>query len=130
MYTRGAKDDYNAWAAATGDARWSWSGLALWRTKVCTAWLIVHPPLAHWSFVSQHEKWTGPPGGRSAAGQYNPLVHGYLGPIRTGLTWSAPDSFNARNIANVNSRPTEFRNKLDGNDGEPIGLCTSLFLGF
>jgi choline dehydrogenase len=34
VYSRGAADDYNAWAAATGDNGWSWDALKPYSRKV------------------------------------------------------------------------------------------------
>lgn len=34
VYSRGAADDYNAWAATTGDCGWSWEALGPYFARV------------------------------------------------------------------------------------------------
>ncbi|KAJ2926838.1 hypothetical protein H1R20_g10291, partial [Candolleomyces eurysporus] len=102
VYTRGAGDDYDAWAKITGDPGWSWKSLI--------------------PFIKRNEKWVAPLGGRNITGQYDPQVHGYNGNTLVSLVQSEPTEFDRRFMQSAQQLNGEFPFNLDPNSGDPIGV--------
>ncbi|KAJ2919058.1 hypothetical protein MD484_g1337, partial [Candolleomyces efflorescens] len=102
VYTRGASDDYDAWARITGDSGWKWDSL--------------------YPLIKRHEKWVPPLGGRNITGQYDPQVHGYNGNTLVSLVQSESTEFDRRIIQSTQQVGGEFPFNLDPNSGSPIGV--------
>ncbi|KAF5310450.1 hypothetical protein D9611_012317 [Ephemerocybe angulata] len=103
VYTRGASDDYDAWAKITGDPGWSWNAL--------------------FPLYKIHEKWLPPLGGRNITGQYDPRVHGYNGKTQVSLIQKSPDEFDLRALnTSTQYLCKDFPFNLDPNSGTPLGL--------
>ncbi|RXW22268.1 hypothetical protein EST38_g3579 [Candolleomyces aberdarensis] len=101
VYTRGAADDYDAWARMTGDQGWTWRSL--------------------FPVILRHEKWVAPLGGRDITGQYDPRVHGVNGNTLVSLPQSAPRDFERRIIQTTRDLRRDFPFNLDPNSGNPLG---------
>ncbi|KAJ7139034.1 pyranose dehydrogenase [Mycena epipterygia] len=101
LYTRGSRDDYDRYAALTGDEGWSWDQLL--------------------PYFLKSERWTAPADMHDTRGQFNPAVHGRDGPISVSLTgFSYPAS--ARVFKTTAELPEEFPFNLDMNSGTPLGV--------
>ncbi|KAJ2920835.1 hypothetical protein H1R20_g16258, partial [Candolleomyces eurysporus] len=101
VYTRGSVDDFDNWGRVTGDPGWSWRAL--------------------WPYITRHEKWVQPAGGRDPSGQFDPRVHGYRGKVSVSLAWSGPTDHDNRTAKNAELQK-EFPVILDQNAGRPIGI--------
>ncbi|TEB33993.1 pyranose dehydrogenase [Coprinellus micaceus] len=101
VYTRGAADDYDAWARITGDPGWSWKRI--------------------FPYAKKHERWMAPVGGRNITGQYDPKVHGYSGNTHVSLRQTPAEPFDERLFQTTRELP-EFPFSLDPNSGYPLGL--------
>ncbi|KAJ7768526.1 aryl-alcohol oxidase-like protein [Mycena metata] len=100
-YTRGSRDDFDRYAALTGDAGWSWESLL--------------------PYFFKNERWTEPADGHDTRGQFDPRVHGTHGLTSVSLTgFSYPAS--ARVIATTAELPDIFPFNLDSNSGFPLGV--------
>jgi len=102
VYTRNSIDDYNRFAAVTGDPGWSWDRLLPYFFKT--------------------EKWTPPVDHHDTRGQYNPAVHSTKGinsVSLAGLNWPI---FSQHIIEATKELPDEWPFNLDMNSGKPIGL--------
>ncbi|KAJ7856682.1 aryl-alcohol oxidase-like protein [Mycena olivaceomarginata] len=101
FYTRGSMDDFNRYAALTGDPGWSWDEI--------------------FPYFLKNEKWTPPADGHDTSGQFNPAVHSTHGLTEVslpGFMWSlAP-----RVIQATRELPDEFPFNLDMNSGRPLGI--------
>ncbi|RXW22283.1 hypothetical protein EST38_g3581 [Candolleomyces aberdarensis] len=102
IYTRGAADDYDAWARITGDQRWTWKSL--------------------FPVILRHEKWVAPLGGRDITGQYDPRVHGLKGNVFVSLSQIGPSDFERRVIQTTQDLRRDFPFNLDPNSGTPLGV--------
>ncbi|KAJ2920802.1 hypothetical protein H1R20_g16290, partial [Candolleomyces eurysporus] len=102
IYTRGAADDYDAWARMTGDQRWTWKSL--------------------FPVILRHEKWVAPLGGRDITGQYDPRVHGLKGNVFVSLSQIGPSDFERRVIQTTQDLRRDFPFNLDPNSGTPLGV--------
>ncbi|RXW12924.1 hypothetical protein EST38_g12931 [Candolleomyces aberdarensis] len=107
VYTRGAGDDYDAWARITDDLGWSWNSLI--------------------PFIKRNEKWVSPLGGRNITGQYDPRVHGYNGNTFVSLVQSEPTEFDRRFMQSAQQLSGEFPFNLDPNSSDPIGVSELMF---
>ncbi|KAJ7471308.1 pyranose dehydrogenase [Mycena galericulata] len=101
FYTRGSAEDYNRYAAVTGDDGWSWNNLL--------------------PYFFKNEKWTAPADGHDTRGQFDPAVHSTTGLTLVSLTgFSYPAS--ARVLQTTKELPDEFPFNLDMNSGTPLGV--------
>ncbi|KAF8989830.1 pyranose dehydrogenase [Cyathus striatus] len=101
-YTRGSADDYDRWAAATGDEGWNWKNML--------------------PYIWKNEHFVLPGDGHSIDGQFNPKYHSF-----TGINFVTVTGY-ARPFDNVYLQASkelenEFPFDLDMNDGTPLGLC-------
>ncbi|TEB26743.1 pyranose dehydrogenase [Coprinellus micaceus] len=101
VYSRGAADDYNSWAATTGDSDWKWDALQ--------------------PYFRKNERLVAPPGGRDVTGEYDPRLHGTNGRVFVSLPAQDATDFDQRCL-NVTANQPEFPFYLDMNDGRPNGL--------
>ncbi|KIJ57097.1 GMC oxidoreductase [Sphaerobolus stellatus SS14] len=101
FYTRGPEDDYNRYAAVTGDPGWSWNSLQ--------------------PHIRKNEHWTEPTDHHNTAGQFNPAVHGFQGINAVSLA-GFPSSIDDRVIQTTKQLSGEFPFNLDMNSGKPLGV--------
>ncbi|KAJ6535897.1 pyranose dehydrogenase [Mycena vulgaris] len=100
-YTRGSRDDFDRYAALTGEAGWSWDRLL--------------------PYFFKNERWTTPADGHDTQGQFDPHVHSTRGMTSVSLTgFSYPAS--ARVIQTTAELSDEFPFNLDMNSGTPLGV--------
>ncbi|KAJ7644922.1 aryl-alcohol-oxidase from pleurotus Eryingii [Roridomyces roridus] len=100
-YTRGSAEDFDRFAAATGDKGWSWDEML--------------------PYFLKNEKWTEPADKHNTTGQYNPAAHGKTGITAVSLPGYAWPIFDLV-TETAASMPDEFPFVLDYNAGKPIGL--------
>ncbi|KAF8994729.1 pyranose dehydrogenase [Cyathus striatus] len=100
-YTRGSSDDYNRWAAVTGDEGWSWNQML--------------------PFILKNERFTSPADGHSTSGQFDPGFHNFTGINSVSLPGFATplDGAYLQTSQDLND---EFPFELDINDGNPLGI--------
>ncbi|KAJ7801490.1 hypothetical protein B0H13DRAFT_2297408 [Mycena leptocephala] len=102
VYTRGSAEDYDRWAAVTGDSGWSWDNLL--------------------PYFFKNEKWTPPADNHDTRGEFNPAVHSTYGINSVSLSGSRWPIFENQVIQTTREFPEEFPFNLDYNSGEPLGV--------
>ncbi|KAJ7924083.1 aryl-alcohol oxidase [Mycena leptocephala] len=102
VYTRGSAEDYDRWAAVTGDSGWSWGNLV--------------------PYFFKNEKWTPPADNHDTRGEFNPAVHSTYGINSVSLSGSRWPIFENQVIQTTREFPEEFPFNLDYNSGEPLGV--------
>ncbi|KAJ6569103.1 aryl-alcohol oxidase-like protein [Mycena capillaripes] len=100
VYNRGAKEDFNRWASVTKDDGWSWNKLL--------------------PYIIKNENFTQPADHHNTAGQFDPAVHGFNGPLSVTLA-GFPTPIDPRVIATT-SQLKEFPFNLDMNSGSTLGV--------
>ncbi|KAF8965582.1 pyranose dehydrogenase [Flammula alnicola] len=101
FYTRGSSDDYDRWAAVTGDSGWSWKKLL--------------------PYILKNERWSPPADGHSTGGDFDPSVHGFDGLMFVSLP-GFPQPIDDMVLNVTKELPSEFPYLLDMNAGRPLGL--------
>ncbi|KAJ6535918.1 hypothetical protein DFH09DRAFT_97703 [Mycena vulgaris] len=104
VYTRGSADDFNRYAALTGDPGWSWNALL--------------------PYFFKNERWTQPTDHHNTRGQFDPSVHSTQGINSVSLSGVWP-IFSHHVIETTKQLPEEFPFNLDMNSGKPLGLGKS-----
>ncbi|KAJ7112070.1 alcohol oxidase [Mycena crocata] len=102
VYTRGAADDFNRYAALTGDQGWSWNKML--------------------PYFLKHEKWSPPADNHDTTGQFTPSVHGTNGPIGVSLSGYSWPEFEKKIIETTQQLPNDFPYNQDVNSGNPLGI--------
>ncbi|KAF7362557.1 GMC oxidoreductase [Mycena venus] len=102
VYSRGSAEDYDRWAAVTGDSGWSWDNLL--------------------PYFFKNEKWTPPADNHDTRGEFNPAVHSTHGINSVSLSGSRWPIFENQVIQTTRKFPEEFPFNLDYNSGEPLGV--------
>ncbi|KAF8218259.1 pyranose dehydrogenase [Mycena galopus ATCC 62051] len=102
VYTRGSTDDYDRFAAVTGDSGWSWDRLL--------------------PYFFKNEKWTPPVDHHDTRGQYDPAVHSTTGINSVSLSALNWPIFSQHVIESTKELPDEWPFLLDMNSGKPLGL--------
>ncbi|KAJ7259083.1 aryl-alcohol oxidase [Mycena haematopus] len=102
VYTRGSAEDYDRWAAVTGDSGWSWDNLL--------------------PYFFKNEKWTAPADNHDPRDEYDPAVHSTHGINSVSLSGSRWPIFENHVIQTTRELPDEFPFNLDYNSGEPLGV--------
>ncbi|KAJ7909022.1 pyranose dehydrogenase [Mycena leptocephala] len=102
VYTRGSEDDYNRFAAVTGDPGWSWDRLL--------------------PYFFKNEKWTPPADHHDTRGQFNPSVHSTTGINSVSLAGFPWPIFSQHVIEATKELQGEWTFNLDMNSGKPLGL--------
>ncbi|KAJ7622106.1 aryl-alcohol-oxidase from pleurotus Eryingii [Roridomyces roridus] len=100
-YTRGSAEDFDRFAAVTGDKGWGWDEML--------------------PYFFKNERWTEPADKHNTTGQYDPAAHGTDGITAVslpGYPWPIFDLV----METAASMPDEFPFVLDYNAGKPIGL--------
>ncbi|GLB42783.1 putative aryl-alcohol oxidase [Lyophyllum shimeji] len=101
VYTRGSSEDFDRYATMTGDQGWSWSGLQ--------------------PYIRKNEHFTRPVDRHNITGEFNPIVHGYLGVNSVTLQGYSYEIDN-RTIEATKDLPNEFPFNLDANSGYHLGI--------
>ncbi|KAF8218290.1 aryl-alcohol oxidase [Mycena galopus ATCC 62051] len=101
FYTRGSMDDFDRYAALTGDSGWSWDEI--------------------FPYFLKNEKWTQPADGHDTSGQFNPAVHSTHGLTEVSLP-GFPWPVGPRVLQATQELPNEFPFNLDMNSGRPLGV--------
>ncbi|KAJ6452802.1 glucose dehydrogenase short protein [Mycena sanguinolenta] len=102
VYTRGSAEDYNRYAAVTGDSGWSWD-----RLLPC---------------FFKNEKWTEPADHSETRGHFNPAVHSIDGINSVSLSGFHWPIFENQVIQTTREFPEEFPFNLDFNSGQMLGV--------
>ncbi|KAJ7187767.1 alcohol oxidase [Mycena filopes] len=101
VYTRGTRDDWDRFAAVTGDDGWSWDKLL--------------------PYFKRNEQFHQPIDQHNTTGQFDPAVHGFDG-INSVTLASYANDFDARVIAMTEELSEDFPFRLDMNGGNPLGV--------
>ncbi|OJT02279.1 Pyranose dehydrogenase 1 [Trametes pubescens] len=101
IYTRGSKDDFDNYAALTGDDGWSWDALQ--------------------PYFSKLENLVPPVDGHDTSGEILPKIHGTSGPLKISLP-GAPLPSNSRVIQATQELRSEFPFNVDMSSGDPLGI--------
>ncbi|KAJ7164409.1 aryl-alcohol oxidase [Mycena filopes] len=101
VYTRGSADDYNRFAAVTGDPGWSWDQLL--------------------PYFFKNEKWTPPVDDHDTRGQFDPSVHSTTGINAVSLSGYPWTTFANHVLAATAQQPEDWHFNLDMNSGKPLG---------
>ncbi|KAJ7851576.1 pyranose dehydrogenase [Mycena leptocephala] len=104
-YTRGSEDDYNRFAAVTGDPGWSWDSLL--------------------PYFFKNEKWTPPVENHDTRGQFDPSVHSTTGINSVSLAGFPWPIFSQHVLEATKELQGEWAFNLDMNSGKPLGLSWS-----
>lgn len=120
IYTRGSPDDWNRYAALTGDPGWAWNAIQSYIAKVAVLVSSASTLLTS-DLILQNEKWTPPADGHNTSGQYDPTIHSSTGINAVSLA-GYPHPINSRVIATTEELPDEFPLVLDMNPGKAQGV--------
>ncbi|KAF9264090.1 aryl-alcohol oxidase-like protein [Marasmius fiardii PR-910] len=101
LYTRGSSEDWDRYAAITGDPGWSWDYLQ--------------------SYIRENERFTQPVDHHNTTGQFDPKVHGFNGINTVSLT-GFPWPIDGRVIQTTAQRPDQFPFNVDMNSGNELGF--------
>ncbi|KZS87951.1 aryl-alcohol oxidase [Sistotremastrum niveocremeum HHB9708] len=101
IYTRGSSDYWDAIAKWSGDPGWSWISMLPYFKKLET----ITPPADH----------------HNTTGQFNPLVHGFSGPLSVSLSGFASE-LSSRVINTTFVDHADFKFNLDVNSGDQLGV--------
>ncbi|KAF8194676.1 aryl-alcohol oxidase [Pholiota molesta] len=99
-YTRGSKEDFDRYAALSGDPGWGWDAMT--------------------PFFRRNEVITPPADHHNTTGQFDPSVHGFHG-INSVSLYGFQEPIDARVVEATQQLP-EFPFNLDYNSGSPIGV--------
>ncbi|KAJ6551684.1 aryl-alcohol oxidase [Mycena capillaripes] len=102
IYTRGSAEDYDRYAAITGDPGWSWDHLL--------------------PYFFKNEKWTEPADHHDIRGQFKPSVHSTKGINSVSLAGFLWQTYSQHLIQATKELPDEWPFDLDMNSGKPSGL--------
>ncbi|KAF7314359.1 hypothetical protein MKEN_00908500 [Mycena kentingensis (nom. inval.)] len=101
FYTRAAIDDWDRYAALTGDRGWSWKNV--------------------FPYFLKSEKWTPPLDNHDTSEQFNPAFHSTHGKVQVGLS-SFAWPLGPRVINATKELAEDFPFNLDTNSGRPLGI--------
>ncbi|KAJ3809508.1 GMC oxidoreductase-domain-containing protein [Lentinula aff. lateritia] len=101
FYTRGSADDYNRFAAVTGDEGWSWDNIQ--------------------PFLARNERFEPPADRQNTSGQFNPLVHSFSGVNAVSLP-GFPTNIDSMVFDAVDELGGVFHYNEDVNSGTPLGF--------
>lgn len=101
IYNRGSQDDWDRYAAVTGDQGWSWNSMK--------------------PYFLKHERFTPPVDNHNTTGQMDPSIHGYNGMTAVTL-YGYPTAIDGRIIEATQQLGGPHRFNLDVNTGNPLGI--------
>lgn len=123
FYTRGSADDYNRFAAVTGDKGWSWDNIQPFLARVR---LVSYRVLSEvQSVYFQNERFEPPADRHNTSGQFNPLVHSFSGVNAVSLP-GFPTNIDSMVFDAVNELGGIFHYNEDVNSGMPLGFGESV----
>ncbi|KAF9457987.1 hypothetical protein BDZ94DRAFT_1226987 [Collybia nuda] len=100
VYTRGSSDDFDAYAAITGDSGWGWENIK--------------------KYIPKHERWSAPADQHNTKGQFTPSAHGTDGLLQVSLPgFSTPLD---QRIVDTLEEMEEFTFVEDMNSGSTLGI--------
>ncbi|KAG6917039.1 hypothetical protein DXG01_004091 [Tephrocybe rancida] len=103
VYTRGSAEDFDRYAAVTGDQGWSWNKML--------------------PYYKKSEKWNTPTDNHNITGQFDPSVHGFNGLAGVSLpNFQTP--IDPKVINATQQLGGEFAFNKDYNSGKPLGVGT------
>ncbi|KAJ7471265.1 glucose dehydrogenase short protein [Mycena galericulata] len=102
IYTRGSAEDFDRYAAVTGDPGWSWDNLL--------------------PYFFKNEKWTEPADHHDTRGQFNASVHSFDGINSVSLNGYAWPIFDQHVLETTKEFSDEFPFNLDFNSGRMLGV--------
>ncbi|KAJ7720299.1 aryl-alcohol oxidase [Mycena maculata] len=102
IYTRGSAEDFNRYAAVTGDPGWSWDNM--------------------FPYFLKNEKWTPPADHHDTNGEFDPAVHSTDGINSVSLNGYPWPVFDHHVIQTTKELPEEFPFNLDFNSGHMLGV--------
>ncbi|KAJ7643638.1 aryl-alcohol-oxidase from pleurotus Eryingii [Roridomyces roridus] len=102
IYTRGSADDYDRYAAMTGDPGWSWNNML--------------------PYFFKNEKWTPPVDHHDTNGQFDPAVHSTHGINSVSLNGFQWPIFQQHVQQATKELPEDFPFNLDFNSGKMLGV--------
>ncbi|KAJ7471203.1 aryl-alcohol oxidase-like protein [Mycena galericulata] len=102
IYTRGSAEDFDRYAAVTGDPGWSWDNLL--------------------PYFFKNEKWTEPADHHDTRGQFNASVHSIDGINSVSLNGYAWPIFDQHVLETTQEFSDEFPFNLDFNSGRMLGV--------
>ncbi|KAL4257902.1 GMC oxidoreductase family protein [Pleurotus pulmonarius] len=100
-YTRGSMDDWNRFAAITGDKGWSWHRLQ--------------------RYFRRNERFTRPADHHNTTGEFNPQVHSRRG-INSVSLGGFPRPIDQMALQAMQALPDEFPFNVDMNSGKHLGI--------
>ncbi|KAJ7631424.1 alcohol oxidase [Mycena polygramma] len=100
IYNRASRDDWDRFAAVTGDNGWSWNNME--------------------PYMKKAEKLVTPADGRNVTGEIDPSIYGHKGPLNVSLTGFTTPSLDSR-VVDVAVQSTEFPLTLEDDGGDFIG---------
>ncbi|KZT63569.1 GMC oxidoreductase [Daedalea quercina L-15889] len=101
VWTRGSADDWDRYANVTGDPGWSWNEML--------------------PYMKKSERLVPPSDHHDTFGQFNPVVHGYDGPIHISLA-GVSTPLDPLVFETTYQLPQRFPYNMDFNSGYPLGL--------
>ncbi|KAK0472980.1 alcohol oxidase [Armillaria novae-zelandiae] len=101
VYTRGSSQDYDRYAAISGDEGWSWDNLQ--------------------PYIKRSERFVHPADNHNITGQFNPEAHGFDGIMSVTLP-GYPRGTDGRVIQTTTDLADEFPFNLDMNSGYQLGV--------
>lgn len=107
FYTRGSEDDYNRWAAVTGDSGWTFNNLR--------------------SFFFKNEKLVPPSSNRNTNGEFIPSLHSTTGEVSVSAPSFVTQEVTARTLQTAAELPNDFPFNHDMNSGTPNGISWLLY---
>ncbi|KXN85893.1 Choline dehydrogenase, mitochondrial [Leucoagaricus sp. SymC.cos] len=101
-YLRGSSEDWDRYAAITGDEGWSWDAIQ--------------------PYIRRNEKWTEPADHHNTTGQFNPKLHSKTGINSVSLAGFPRLNLEPRVIQTTRDLPDEFPFNEDMNSGNHLGV--------
>ncbi|KAJ3552193.1 hypothetical protein NP233_g12938 [Leucocoprinus birnbaumii] len=101
-YTRGSSQDWDRYAAISGDDGWKWDNI--------------------FTDVLKAEKWVAPSDHHNTTGQYDPQFHNTTGVTSVSLPGYPLPNIDPRIIQTTKDLPDEFPFTEDYNSGNPLGV--------
>ncbi|KAF9451443.1 GMC oxidoreductase [Macrolepiota fuliginosa MF-IS2] len=101
-YLRGSSQDWDRYAAITGDEGWSWDAIQ--------------------PYIRKNEKWTEPADHHNTTGQFDPSLHSTSGINSVSLAGFPRPNIDPRIIQTTQELPDEFPFNEDMNSGNHLGV--------
>lgn len=105
-YTRGSSEDFDRYAAVTGDEGWSWNAIL--------------------PYFKKSEKFSPPADKHNTTGEFDPTVHGFNGILGVSMA-GFPTPIDPLVINATQQLGGEFSFNLDYNSGKPLGVGKDSF---